>query len=197
MSDFVVGGVKIPSRLIIGTGKFGSPEILSKVIEASGATMATLAIKRVDVKDGSDNILAVLKEHKMQLLPNTSGAKTAKEAIFAAHLAREALDTNFIKIEIHPDERHLLPDPIETYEACKQLVKDGFVVMPYIHADVVLAQRLADVGVACIMPLGSCIGSNQGLKSEAFIKLILDVVKLPVIVDAGVGSPADAALAMQ
>ena len=142
-------------------------------------------------------MIAHLKANHISLLPNTSGVRTAKEAVFAAQLAREALETNWIKLEIHPDPKYLLPDPIETLKAAEELVKEGFVVMPYIHADPVLCKRLEEVGTQCVMPLGAPIGSNKGLKTMDFLEIIIEQSNVPVIVDAGIGAPSHAAYAME
>lgn len=185
------------SRLFTGTGKFANSELMVKAIEASGSELATMALKRVDVNDKQDNILQPLINAGVNLLPNTSGAKTAKDAIFAAHLAREALGTNWLKLEIHPDPKYLMPDPIETLLAAEQLVKDGFIVLPYCHADPVLCKRLEEVGCAAVMPLGAPIGSNKGVVSRDFLEIIIDQANVPVVVDAGIGAPSHAALAME
>jgi len=154
-------------------------------------------LKRVDLHNDEDDILKHLDHEQFNLLPNTSGVRNAKEAIFAAQLAREAIGTNLLKLEIHPDPKYLLPDPIETLKAAEELVKDGFIVLPYIHADPVLCKRLEDVGTAAVMPLGSPIGSNKGLKTEDFLKIIIEQSNVPVVVDAGIGSPSHAAYAME
>jgi len=159
--------------------------------------LVTLALKRVDIQGDSDSVIDHLAKSKLNLLPNTSGARTAREAVFAAHLAREAMETNWIKLEIHPDPRYLMPDAIETLKATEQLAKDGFVVLPYIHADPVLCKRLEEVGTAAVMPLGAPIGSNQGLKTIDFLKIIIEQSTVPVIIDAGIGAPSDAAKAME
>lgn len=185
------------SRLFTGTGKFANSELMVKAIEASCSELATMALKRVDVNDKQDNILQPLINAGVNLLPNTSGAKTAKDAIFAAHLAREALGTNWLKLEIHPDPKYLMPDPIETLLAAEQLVKDGFIVLPYCHADPVLCKRLEEVGCAAVMPLGAPIGSNKGVVSRDFLEIIIDQANVPVVVDAGIGAPSHAALAME
>ncbi len=185
------------SRLFTGTGKFSSSKLMREAILASESELVTVALKRVDVKDQSDDILIHLKEKHISLLPNTSGVRTAKEAVFAAQLAREALETNWVKLEIHPDPKYLLPDPIETLKAAEELVKLGFVVMPYIHADPVLCKRLEEVGTQCVMPLGAPIGSNKGLKTQDFLEIIIEQSTVPVIVDAGIGAPSHATLAME
>lgn len=183
------------SRLFTGTGKFSSLPIMEKALLASATQLVTVALKRVDLHNGSDNMLHHLQQFK--LLPNTSGVRTAKEAVFAAQLAREALETNWLKLEIHPDPRYLMPDPIETLAAAEELVKLGFIVLPYIHADPVLCKRLEAVGVAAVMPLGAPIGSNKGLRTADFLEIIIEQSNVPVIVDAGIGSPSDAARAME
>ncbi|HAS63551.1 MAG TPA: thiazole synthase [Vibrio sp.] len=185
------------SRLFTGTGKFSNSDLMAKAIIASGSQLATMALKRVDIDDRQDNILKPLIESSIQLLPNTSGAKNAQDAIYAAHLAREALATNWLKLEIHPDPKYLMPDPIETLAAAEQLVKDGFVVLPYCHADPVLCKRLEEVGCAAVMPLGAPIGSNKGIASLDFLEIIINQAKVPVIVDAGIGAPSHAARAME
>lgn len=185
------------SRLFTGTGKFSSSQLMKESLLASESELITVALKRVDVKDKQDDILTHLEHARINLLPNTSGVRDAKEAIFAAQLSREALDTNWIKLEIHPDPKYLLPDPIETLKAAEELIKLGFVVMPYIHADPVLCKRLEEVGVQCVMPLGAPIGSNKGLKTQEFLEIIIDQSNVPVIVDAGIGSPSHAAHAME
>ena len=185
------------SRLFTGTGKFSSNQLMEEALLASGSELVTVALKRVNVNDKEDDILMHLNHPQFNLLPNTSGVRTAKEAIFAAELAREALETNWLKLEIHPDPKYLMPDPIETLKAAEELVKKGFIVLPYIHADPVLCKRLEEVGVAAVMPLGSTIGSNKGLKTLDFLEIIIEQSKVPVIIDAGIGSPSDAAKAME
>ncbi len=185
------------SRLFTGTGKFSSSKLMRASLLASESELITVALKRVDVTNDEDDILTHLNHKHINLLPNTSGVRTAKEAVFAAELSREALQTNWVKLEIHPDPRYLLPDPIETLKAAEELVKLGFVVMPYIHADPVLCKRLEDVGVQCVMPLGAPIGSNKGLKTQDFLEIIIEQSNVPVIVDAGIGAPSHAAHAME
>jgi thiazole synthase len=185
------------SRLFTGTGKFSSAEVMEDALVASGSELVTVALKRVDMNDPQDDILRHLQHSHINLLPNTSGVRTAKEAVFAAQLAREALQTNWLKLEIHPDPKYLMPDPIETLRATEELVKLGFVVLPYIHADPVLCKRLEEVGAAAVMPLGSPIGSNKGLKTIDFLEIIIEQSKVPVVVDAGIGSPSDAAKALE
>jgi len=185
------------SRLFTGTGKFGSSAVMEEAILASGSELVTVALRRVDVKEDVGDLLYHLRHPHLHLLPNTSGVRNAREAIFAAELAREALGTNWLKLEIHPDPRWLLPDPIETLTAAAELVKRGFVVLPYIHADPVLCKRLEEVGVAAVMPLGSPIGSNKGLKTFDFLEIIIAQSRVPVVVDAGIGAPSDAAKALE
>ncbi|WP_291870805.1 thiazole synthase [Maribacter sp.] len=185
------------SRLFTGTGKFSSSQKMREAVLASDSELVTVALKRVDVQNENDDILVHLQETHIHLLPNTSGVRTAKEAIFAAELAREALQTNWVKLEIHPDPKYLLPDPIETLKAAEELVKKGFVVMPYIHADPVLCKRLEEVGVQCVMPLGAPIGSSKGIKTIDFLEIIIEQSTVPVIVDAGIGAPSHAAYAME
>jgi len=185
------------SRLFTGTGKFSSAEIMENALLASGSELVTVALKRVDLKAVEDDILSRLNYPQINLLPNTSGVRNAKEAVFAAQMAREALETNWVKLEIHPDPKYLMPDPIETLKATEQLAKLGFIVLPYIHADPVLCKHLEDAGTAAVMPLGSPIGSNKGLKTIDFLEIIISQSNVPVIVDAGIGSPSDAAKAME
>lgn len=185
------------SRLFTGTGKFSSSKLMEEAILASESELVTVALKRVELENKADDILVHLNQEHIHLLPNTSGVRTAKEAVFAAQLAREALETNWIKLEIHPDPKYLLPDPIETLKAAEELVKLGFVVMPYIHADPVLCKRLEDVGTQCVMPLGAPIGSNKGIKTKEFLEIIIEQSNVPVIVDAGIGAPSHAAYAME
>jgi thiazole synthase len=186
------------SRLFTGTGKFSCSSLMEQALLASASELVTVALKRVDLKNSDqDDLLIRLRYSHINLLPNTSGVRNAKEAVFAAQLAREALETNWIKLEIHPDPKYLMPDPIETLKATEELAKLGFIVLPYIHADPVLCKRLEDAGTAAVMPLGSPIGSNKGLKTIDFLEIIINQSKVPVIVDAGIGSPSDAAWAME
>ncbi|RAJ85371.1 thiazole synthase [Chitinophaga dinghuensis] len=197
MQPLVIAGKTFHSRLFTGTGKFSSAALMEAALLESGSELVTVALKRVDMYDQGDDILSHLHHPQFNLLPNTSGVRTAKEAVYAAQLAREALETNWVKLEIHPDPRYLLPDPIETLAAAEELVKLGFVVLPYIHADPVLCKRLEDVGTAAVMPLGAPIGSNKGLKTFDFLEIIIAQSNVPVIVDAGIGAPSHAALAME
>jgi thiazole synthase len=188
------------SRLILGTGKFCGPEMMRDALEASGAELVTVALRRADLtgkKDPFANILEFIDPNRFLLLPNTSGAMNAEEAVRLARLAVAAGLPKWVKLEIHPDPRYLLPDPVETLKAAEILVKEGFTVLPYINADPVLARRLQDVGTATVMPLGSPIGSNRGLETRAQIAIILEQATVPVIVDAGIGAPSHAAEAME
>lgn len=192
-----IAGKTFQSRLFTGTGKFASRDKMTNSIIASESELVTMALKRVDIENQDDDILAPLIAAGVNLLPNTSGAKNAKEAIFAAQLAREALGTNWLKLEIHPDPKYLMPDPIETLKAAESLVEQGFIVLPYCHADPVLCKHLEEVGCAAVMPLGAPIGSNKGLASRDFLEIIIDQAKVPVVVDAGIGAPSHAAEAME
>ncbi len=195
--ELKIGDKVFTSRLFTGTGKFGSLTLMKESLMASGSQLVTVALKRVDIKKKDENILNFLTDSQFNILPNTSGVRNAKEAIFAANVAREALGTNWLKLEIHPDPRYLMPDPVETLAAAIELVKQGFIVLPYIHADPVLCKRLEDVGVAAVMPLGSPIGSNKGLKTFDFLEIIIEQSNVPVIIDAGIGMPSHAAQAME
>ena len=197
MSTFKIADKTFNSRLFLGTGKFGSNQQMEQAILSSGSELVTVALKRVDLETETDAILSHINHPHINLLPNTSGARNAKEAIFAAQLAREALETNWLKLEIHPDPKYLLPDPIETLKATEELAKLGFIILPYIHADPVLCKRLEDAGTSAVMPLGSPIGSNKGLKTDDFLEIIIEQSKVPVIVDAGIGAPSQAAKAME
>ena len=185
------------SRLFTGTGKFSSAAVMEEALLTSHSELVTVALRRVDVHDAGDDILCHLTHSHIHLLPNTSGVRTAKEAVFAAQLAREALETNWLKLEIHPDPKYLMPDPIETLKATEELARLGFVILPYIHADPVLCKRLEEAGASAVMPLGSPIGSNKGLKTIDFLEIIIEQSKVPVVVDAGIGAPSDAAKAME
>lgn len=185
------------SRLFTGTGKFGSNELMREALLTSGSELVTVALKRVDMHNENDDILKHLSHSQFNLLPNTSGVRNAKEAVFAAQMAREALETNWLKLEIHPDPKYLLPDLIETLKAAEELVKLGFVVLPYCNADPVLCKRLEEIGCAVVMPLGSPIGSNNGLQTKAMLEIIIEQSTIPVIVDAGIGAPSHAAEAME
>src|SRR5579863_4524313 len=196
----VIAGRIFRSRLILGTGKFSSPEAMREAMDASGTAMVTVALRRVDLSGKGDpfaNILEFIDPKKYLLLPNTSGAMNAEEAVRLARLAHAAGLPKWVKLEIHPDPRYLLPDPVETLKAAEILVKEGFTVLPYINADPVLAKRLQDVGTATVMPLGSPIGSNRGLETREQIRIIIEQATVPVVVDAGIGAPSHAAEAME
>lgn len=197
MEKLKIGNKEFTSRLFLGTGKFGSARQMENAVLASGSELVTVALKRIDPETNTDTLLSHLQHLHINLLPNTSGVRNAKEAIFAAQLAREALETNWLKLEIHPDPKYLMPDPIETLKATEELSKLGFIVLPYIHADPVLCKRLEDAGTAAVMPLGSPIGTNKGLKTIDFLEIIIEQSKVPVIIDAGIGAPSDAAEAME
>lgn len=197
MDTLILAHKEFHSRLFLGTGKFSSNEIMEKAILASGTEMVTAALKRVDINNKEDDMLKHIFHEHITFLPNTSGARNAEEAIFAAQLAREALETNWLKLEIHPDPRYLLPDPIQTLLATESLVKMGFIVLPYIQADPVLCKLLEEVGAAAVMPLGSPIGTNKGLKTKDMLEIIIEQSKVPVIIDAGIGVPSHAAEAME
>lgn len=191
-----IAGRKFTSRLFVGSGKFASNELMHDAIEASGTEMATVSLRRVDLTSKSKGIVDFVPEG-VKLLPNSSGARTADEAVRIAKLCRLAAQTDWIKLEVIPDPVYLLPDPLETLKAAEILVKEGFIVMPYINADPILAKRLEEVGCATVMPLGSPIGSNKGVKTIDNIRIIIDMCTVPVVVDAGLGAPSDAALAME
>src|SRR6185295_3944824 len=196
----VIAGRSFRSRLLLGTGKFSSPEAMRDALLSSGTQIVTVALRRADLsrtKDPFANILEFIDPDKYLLLPNTSGAMNAAEAVRLARLAAAAGLPKWVKLEIHPDPRYLLPDPIETLAAAEILVKEGFVVLPYINADPVLAKRLQDVGTATVMPLGSPIGSNRGIETRAQIRIIIEQATVPVVVDAGLGAPSQAAEAME
>ncbi len=197
MEKLTIGGREFSSRLFVGTGKFSSNRIMREAIEASGTEMVTVALKRIDTDNSEDELLNHILSPNIQLLPNTSGVRDAKEAVFAAQLAREAFETNFIKLEIHPDPRYLLPDPIETLRATEELAKDGFIVLPYIQADPVLCKRLEDAGTAAVMPLAAPIGTNKGIVVKDMIEIIIEQSCVPVVIDAGLGAPSHAAQAME
>ena len=198
MSKLIIGGREFNSRLFVGTGKFSSNDLMQQAILASESEMVTVAMKRVDMEaPQKDDILSHIRKDSIQLLPNTSGVRDAEEAVLAAQLAREAFGTNFIKLEIHPDPKYLLPDPVETLKATEELVKMGFVVLPYIQADPVLCKRLEEAGAATVMPLGAPIGTNKGLRTRDLLEIIIAESRVPVVVDAGIGAPSHAAEAME
>jgi thiazole synthase len=197
MNKLIISNKEFSSRLFLGTGKFSSNKTMEQAILASGTEMVTAAMKRIDMDNKEDDMLNHIKHSHIQLLPNTSGVRDAKEAIFAAQLSREAFETNFLKLEIHPDPRYLLPDPIETLKATEELAKMDFVVLPYIQADPVLCKRLEEVGAATVMPLGAPIGTNKGLRTKDLLEIIIEQSTIPVVVDAGIGAPSHAAEAFE
>lgn len=194
----LLGGRNFSSRLFVGTGKFPKPELMLEAIKASGSEMITVAMKRVNLmNEATDEMLTHINRDHVQFLPNTSGVRNAEEAVFAAKMSREMFGTNFIKLEIHPDPRYLLPDPIETLKATEELAKDGFVVLPYIQADPVLCKLLEEAGTSAVMPLGAPIGTNKGLATRTMLEIIIEQSEVPVIIDAGLGLPSHAADAME
>lgn len=198
MEKLVIGGREFGSRLFVGTGKFSSNAVMSEAINASGSEMVTVALKRVDAENSAeDDMLRHVLRPGVQLLPNTSGVRDAREAVLAAQLAREAFETDFIKLEIHPDPKYLLPDPVETLKATEELAKLGFIVLPYIQADPVLCKRLEEAGTAAVMPLGAPIGTNKGIVVRDLLEIIIEESRVPVVVDAGLGAPSHATLAME
>jgi thiazole synthase len=197
MSQLIIANRTFSSRLLIGTGKFSSNAAMVAAMEGSGCEIVTVALRRVDVDDPQDSLLAHIDRQKYLLLPNTSGARDAEEAVRLARLARAAGCEPWIKLEVTPDPYYLLPDPIETLKAAEILVKEGFIVLPYINADPVLAKRLQEVGTATVMPLGAPIGTNRGLRTREQIAIIIEQAIVPVIVDAGLGAPSHAAEAME
>ena len=195
---FRLGGRAFSSRLLVGTGKFSSMEAMERAIRASGAQLVTVALRRFNRERPEDDVYGPLARIEgLTLVPNTSGAMNAKEAVRAAVVGRELSGSPFVKLEIHPNPHHLMPDPIETYEAAKTLVKEGFFVLPYISADPVLARRLEEIGCAAVMPLGAAIGSGQGLTTASMLRLIIRDARVPVVVDAGLRCPSEAAAVME
>lgn len=194
---FHLGGKVFQSRLLLGTSHYPAPEIMFRALEASGAEIVTVSIRRLSIQSATSTFLSHPFLKKFQLLPNTSGCYTAKEAVLTAELAREALETNWIKAEVIADDRTLLPDPVELLKACEILIAKGFVVLPYTNDDPILAARLANMGCAAVMPLAAPIGTGLGIRNPHNLMLIRDAVKIPVIVDAGIGTASDAALAME
>lgn len=197
MEKLKIADKEFSSRLFTGTGKFSSNTVMENAIIASECELVTTALKRVNMNNSNDDILQHLKAPHLNLLPNTSGVRNAKEAVFLAQMAREALGTNWLKLEIHPDPKYLLPDPIETLKATEELAKLGFIVLPYIQADPVLCKHLEEAGAATVMPLGAPIGTNKGIKTEELLKIIIEQSNIPVVVDAGIGAPSHAAYAME
>jgi thiazole synthase len=195
--DLVIAGKRLRSRLMVGTGKYRTMDEMVRAIETSGAELVTVALKRIDFTTGERTILDYIDWTRYAILPNTAGCKTAEEAIYTARLARSMGLSDWVKLEVIPDSKYLLPDPIGTLEAAKVLVKEGFTVLPYINTDPVLAKRLEEIGAATVMPLASPIGSGQGMITFEQIKIIIEQAKIPVVVDAGLGAPSDASLAME
>ncbi|MDR2884757.1 MAG: thiazole synthase [Deferribacteraceae bacterium] len=195
--SLIIGGRTFSSRLFIGTGKYSSHAVMRSALEASGTQMVTVALRRVDFNNPTDDILAYIDRDRYLLLPNTSGAKDAEQAVRLARMARAAGCEPWVKLEITPEPRFLLPDGVETLKAAEILVKDGFTVLPYINADPVLAMRLQEVGCAAVMPLGSPIGTNRGVRTRDQIEIIIEQATVPVVVDAGIGTPSHAAEAIE
>ncbi|MGD9809343.1 MAG: thiazole synthase [Deferribacterales bacterium] len=196
-NELVIDGRKFRSRLMVGTGKFSSSDKMAEAIEASGAEIVTVAMRRVDINNPADDILRHITSDKYLLLPNTSGARDAEEAVRLARIARAAGCEPWVKLEVTPDPYYLLPDPIETFKAAEILVKDGFKVLPYINADPILCKRLEEIGTVTVMPLGAPIGSNRGITTEDNLRIIIEQAKVPVVVDAGIGAPSHAAKAIE
>jgi thiazole synthase len=199
MNKLTIANKEFSSRLIVGTSRYPNPQIMLEAIEASGAEMVTLSIRRLnlDSGNGKESIINLIDRNKYLLLPNTAGCFTAKDAVLTAHLAREALSTNWVKVEVIGDDETLFPDVPELLKASEQLLKDGFIVLPYCNDDPITCKKLADMGCAAVMPLGAPIGSGMGIRNPYNIQIIRDMVDIPLIVDAGVGTASDAALAME
>lgn len=193
-----IGGREFKSRLFVGTGKFSSPDVMLEAVLASQSEMITVAMKRVNLlNEATDDMLTHINREHVQFLPNTSGVRDAREAVLAAQMSREIFHTDFIKLEIHPDPKYLLPDPVETLKACEALAAEGFVVLPYVQADPVLCKRLEEVGAAAVMPLAAPIGTNKGIICRDMISIIIEQANVPVVIDAGLGAPSHAAEAME
>jgi thiazole synthase len=196
--ELVIAGKRFKSRLMLGTGKYRTPEEMLASLEASGAEIVTVAIRRLDLDDPSKKtLLDYVDWSRYTILPNTAGCQTVEEALMTARLGREVTSSSWVKLEVIPDPKYLLPDPIGTLEAARTLLDEGFTVLPYIHADPILARRLEEIGCATVMPLGSAIGSGQGILTLDEIKIIIENAHVPVVVDAGLGAPSDVALAME
>ena len=193
----LLGGQEFHSRLFVGTGKFASNQVMLEVVRASGTQLVTVALRRVDFNEPTDPVYQGLPQSGVRLLPNTAGARNAEEAVRMARLGRELSQTPWVKLEVTPEPRYLLPDPIETLRAAEQLVREGFVVLPYMNADPILAKHLEEAGVAAVMPLAAPIGSNQGLRTRDMLRIIIEQARVPVVVDAGLGAPSHAAAAME
>ena len=200
MNPLVIAGKTFNSRLFVGTGKFGAGDVMSRAIEASGTELVTVALRRVDLskdQNPADDLISRLDAKKVLIVPNTSGARNAEEAIRIARLARAAGGYDWVKIEVVPDPNYLLPDPVESLKATEILVKEGFKVMPYVNADPVLCRRLEEAGAATVMPLGSPIGTNRGIRTGDMLAIIIEQAGIPVVVDAGLGRPSHAAAAIE
>lgn len=196
MDKLIIGGTEVKSRLFIGTGKYSSNKILPDVIKKSEAEVVTAALRRVNFSDEEDNILNYI-DKKCIIMPNTSGARNAEEAVRLARIARSAGCGNWVKIEIISDNKYLLPDNYETIKAIEILAKEGFVVLPYMNPDLMDARRMVDAGAAAVMPLGAPIGSNRGIRTKEMVRIIIEEIKVPIVVDAGIGKPSDAVEAME
>ena len=196
MDELIIGGIKLNSRLFIGTGKFSSNEIIPEVIKSSETNVITVAMRRVDLTSENDNILNFISKD-CTLLPNTSGARNAEEAVRLARIARAAGCGNWVKIEVISDTKYLLPDNYETIKATEILAKEGFIVLPYVNPDLMDAKRLVNAGAAAVMPLGAPIGTNRGLRTKELIRILIEEINIPIVVDAGIGKPSDAAEAME
>ena len=197
LKPLVIAGVEFGSRLLVGTGKFPSPRSMARALEASGTELVTVALRRVELENPEDPTLSALDLERYRLLPNTSGARDAGEAVRLARLARAATGTDWLKLEVTPDPNTLLPDPVETLKAAQELIAEGFIVLPYINADPILARRLEEAGCATVMPLAAPIGTNRGLKTADQIGIIIEQSSVPVVVDAGLGRPSHAAAAIE
>ena len=196
MDKLVIGKTELKNRLFVGTGKYSSNEIIPKVLESSGSQVITVALRRVDLNSKDENILNFINKDRI-LLPNTSGARTAEEAVRLARIGRAAGCGEWVKIEVISDNKYLLPDNFETIKATEILAKEGFIVLPYMNPDLMDAKRLVDAGAAAVMPLGSPIGTNRGIKTKEMVRILIDEIKIPIVVDAGIGRPSEAAEAME
>jgi len=196
MDNLIIGGVELKSRLFIGTGKFSSNAIVPRVIESCDTQIVTMAVRRVDLSSKEENILEYIPKECI-LLPNTSGARTAEEAVRIARLARALGCGNWVKIEVISDNKYLLPDNQETIKATEILTKEGFIVLPYMSPDLMSAKRLVEAGAAAVMPLGAPIGTNRGIRTKELVQILIDEIPVPIIVDAGIGRPSEAAEAME
>lgn len=195
--ELTIAGRTFRSRLMVGTGKFSSNAVMAAAIEASDSEIVTVALRRVDIENTEDDVLTHIDQSRCLLLPNTSGARDAEEAVRLARIARAAGCEPWVKLEVTPDPYYLLPDPIETFKAAEILVKDGFKVLPYINADPVLCKRLEEIGCVTVMPLGAPIGTNKGIKTIDNLRIIIEQANVPVVVDAGLGAPSHAAQAIE